>query len=99
MDVGGVLPEQASTIKEDKNLVLLSRPVTTSHYLIFNNKKRPFKEENLRKAVSLSLDRAQLVKQVLSGYGDPADTIYTPLAEKWIAKGLWKTIPRYFLRG
>lgn len=91
VDVGGVLPEQASTIKEDKNLVLLSRPVTTSHYIIFNNKKEPFKDKNLRKAVSLSLDRKQLVDKVMSGYGEPADTIYTPLAEKWMEKGLWKT--------
>lgn len=91
VDVGGVLPEQASAIKADKNLVLLSRPVTTSHYIIFNNKKEPFNDRDLRKAVSLSLDRAQLVKEMLSGYGEPADTIYTPLAEKWIVKGLWKT--------
>ena len=91
VDVGGVLPEQASTIKEDKNLVLLTKPVTTSHYIIFNNKKEPFKDKNLRKAVSLSLDRAQLVDKVLSGYGEPADTIYTPQAEKWAEKGLWKT--------
>lgn len=91
VDVGGVLPEQASTIKEDKNLVLLSRPVTTSHYLIFNNKKEPFNDKNLRKAVSLSLNRKELVDKVMSGYGQPADTIYTPLAEKWVTKGLWKT--------
>jgi ABC-type oligopeptide transport system substrate-binding subunit len=91
VDVGGVLPEQASTIKEDKNLVLLTKPVTTSHYIIFNNKKEPFKDKNLRKAVSLSLDRVQLVDKVLSGYGEPADTIYTPQAEKWAEKGLWKT--------
>lgn len=91
VDVGGILPEQASTIKEDKNLVLLTQPVTTSHYIIFNNKKEPFKDKNLRKAVSLSLDRKQLVDKVMSGYGEPADTIYTPLAEKWTEKGLWKT--------
>jgi peptide/nickel transport system substrate-binding protein len=91
VDVGGVLPEQASTIKDDKNMVLLTQPVTTSHYIIFNNKKEPFKDKNLRKAVSLSLDRKQLVDKVLSGYGDPADTIYTPLAKKWVTKGLWKT--------
>ncbi len=91
VDVGGVLPEQASTIKENKNLVLLSRPVTTSHYLIFNNKKEPFNDKNLRKAVSLSLNRKELVDKVMSGYGEPADTIYTSLAEKWVTKGLWKT--------
>ncbi|MDD2360918.1 MAG: ABC transporter substrate-binding protein, partial [Syntrophaceticus schinkii] len=40
---------------------------------------------------SMTLDRKQLVDKVLSGYGEPADTIYTPLAKKWVTKGLWKT--------
>lgn len=91
VDVGGVLPEQASTIEEDENLVLLTQPVTTSHYVVFNNKRAPFNDKDLRQAVSLSLDRNELVDKVMSGYGQPAETLYTPLAEEWVTKGLWKT--------
>lgn len=91
VDVGGILPEQSSTIKEDENLVLLTQPVTTSHYVVFNNKKEPFMDKDLRQAVSLSLDRQELVDKVMGGYGQPAETLYTPLAEKWVTKGLWKT--------
>ena len=91
VDVGGILPEQSSTIKEDENLVLLTQPVTTSHYVVFNNKKEPFNDKDLRQAVSLSLDRKELVDKVMSGYGQPAETLYTPLAEKWVTKELWKT--------
>jgi peptide/nickel transport system substrate-binding protein len=90
-DVGGILPEQAPVIKRDAKLVLLSRPVTTTHYLLFNNKKPPFDDRRLRQAVSLSLDRQQLVKEVLNGYGEPADTIFTSLAGTWVVKGLWTT--------
>lgn len=88
-DVGGILPAQAPVIKGDAKLALLSRPVTTTHYLLFNNKKPPFDDRRLRQAVSLSMDRQQLVKEVLDGYGDPADTIFTPLAGAWAVKGLW----------
>lgn len=91
VDVGGILPEQSSTIKKDENLVLLTQPVTTSHYVVFNNKKEPFNDKDLRQAVSLSLDRKELVDKVMSGYGQPAETLYTPLAEKWVTKELWKT--------
>ncbi|AEG13776.1 ABC-type transporter, periplasmic subunit [Desulfofundulus kuznetsovii DSM 6115] len=90
-DVGGILPEQAQVIKGDSNLVLLSRPVTTTHYLLFNNKKPPFNDVHLRQAVSLAIDRAQMVKEVLNGYGEPADTIFTSLARAWVVKGLWTT--------
>ncbi|MCL6449285.1 MAG: ABC transporter substrate-binding protein [Armatimonadetes bacterium] len=90
-DVGGILPEQAGVIKGDSNLVLLSRPVTTTHYLLFNNKKPPFNDVHLRRAVSLAIDRAQIVKEVLNGYGEPADTIFTSLARAWVVKGLWTT--------
>jgi peptide/nickel transport system substrate-binding protein len=90
-DVGGILPEQARVIKGDSNLVLLSRPVTTTHYLLFNNKKPPFNDVHLRQAVSLAIDRAQMVKEVLNGYGEPADTIFTSLARSWVVKGLWTT--------
>lgn len=90
-DVGGILPEQARVVKGDPNLVLLSRPVTTTHYLLFNNKRPPFNDVRLRRAVSLAVDRTQLVKEVLNGYGEPADTIFTSLARAWTVKGLWTT--------
>ncbi|MDH7578895.1 MAG: ABC transporter substrate-binding protein [Bacillota bacterium] len=90
-DVGGILPEQVPAVKGNDSLVLLSRQVTTSHYLIFNNKKPPFNDRSLRQAVSLFIDRPQLVKEVLGGYGEPADTIFTPLAKHLVERRLWKT--------
>lgn len=90
-DVGGILPEQVPAVKGNDSLVLLSRQVTTSHYLIFNNKKPPFNDRSLRQAVSLFINRPQLVKEVLGGYGEPAETIFTPLAKHLVERGLWKT--------
>ncbi|SHI63987.1 ABC transporter substrate-binding protein [Desulfofundulus thermosubterraneus] len=45
----------------------------------------------LRQAVSLAIDRAQMVKEVLGDYGEPADTLFTPLATTWVVRGLWTT--------
>ncbi|AGL00380.1 ABC transporter substrate-binding protein [Desulfoscipio gibsoniae] len=88
-DVGGILPEQVPVIEGDDELNLFSCPVTTTHYLLFNNQKPPFYDARLRQAVSLSLDRRQLVREVLNGYGEPADTIFTPQARAWTVGGLW----------
>ncbi len=90
-DVGGILPEQASAIEGDANLTLFSQQVTTTHYLLFNNKKPPFDDQRLRQAVSLLLDRSKIVEEVLNGYGEPAEAIFTPLAKNWVVEGLWKT--------
>lgn len=91
VDVGGILPEQAPVIQGDGGLELMSRQVTTSHYLIFNNQKPPFDDPALRQAVSLLVDRGELVNQLLHGYGEPAGTVFTSLAEAWTVDGLWKT--------
>lgn len=90
-DVGGILPEQAPVIEGDDSLELMSRPVTTSHYLLFNNQKQPFDDPALRRAVSLLIDRDELVGQLLSGYGEPAGTVFTNLAGAWTVDGLWVT--------
>jgi peptide/nickel transport system substrate-binding protein len=90
-DVGGVLPEQAAAVREDGNLVLGSQEVTTTHYLVFNNRRAPFNDKSLRQMVSLSIDRQQLVDKLLAGYGTPGDTLFTNLAKGWVVTGLWKT--------
>lgn len=90
-DVGGILPEQVPVIEGDSNLKLMSRLVTTSHYLFFNNQKPPFDDPALRRAVSLAIDRDELVHQLLHGYGEPAGTVFTSLARAWTVDGLWKT--------
>ncbi|SFH27511.1 peptide/nickel transport system substrate-binding protein [Desulfotomaculum arcticum] len=91
VDVGGILPEQAPVIEGDSSLELLSRPVTTSHYLLFNNQKPPFDDPALRRAVNLLIDRDELVDQLLYGYGEPAGTVFSSLAGAWAVDGLWKT--------
>lgn len=91
-DVGGVLPEQAGIVEADPSLKLNSLMVTTSHYLLMNNTKPPFDNKLWREVVSLNLDRRLIVDQIVEGYGEPATSIFTPLAETWVVKeNLWPT--------
>ncbi len=90
-DVGGVLPVQAAIVEKDPGLELRSRLVTTTHYLLFNNQKPPFNQTDLRRAVSLVLDRQLVVNELLAGYGEPADCFFTPLAREYVVRGLWQS--------
>lgn len=92
-DVGGVLPEQGVIVEGDPNLVLQSRLVTTSHYILFNGQEAPFDNVELRRAVSMAVDRSTIVNELLEGYGEPADSIFTPIARDFVVRGLFKTNP------
>ncbi|MCC5909178.1 MAG: ABC transporter substrate-binding protein [Clostridiaceae bacterium] len=90
-DVGAVMPEQASVIEGADNLTLKTKLVGTTHYLFFNQNNL-FKDNNLLLAVSHALDRQLLVDTVLEGYGIPAKSVITPVAEKWLNK---EVAPKY----
>lgn len=84
-DVGGVLPQQAGTVLADKNLVMKKRLVSTVHYYFMNtNKGKLFSDANMRKALSLCIDRESVVKNLLLGYGEPAKSVVSSANTDWI---------------
>ena len=47
-------------------------------YLLFNQKKAPFDDVRVRKAIAYGMDRQEIVQYVLFGVGSPAVGIYRP---------------------
>jgi peptide/nickel transport system substrate-binding protein len=47
----------------------------TLRYIGLNSKTKPFNNPKVRRAISLSINRKQLVEKLLSGYGDPANQL------------------------
>lgn len=84
-DVGAILPEQAQALQKEAGIKVYSRPVATSHYMFFNTGREPFNNQDLRQAVSLSIDRDNLVSTVVNGYGTAGASVITPLAKKWFS--------------
>lgn len=83
-DVGAIIPTQAKSIKEDENLELKEKQVSTNHYLNVNmNEGKIFSNNNLRTALSLAIDRETIVKELLEGYGLPAKSTITTLSKTW----------------
>jgi peptide/nickel transport system substrate-binding protein len=51
---------------------------TQTNYLAFNETVKPFQDVDVRRAISLAINRQALVKAVLFGNGKPANSLFPP---------------------
>jgi peptide/nickel transport system substrate-binding protein len=51
---------------------------TETNYLAFNEHAAPFQDVNVRRAISYAINREALVKAVLFGNGQPANSLFSP---------------------
>src|SRR5262249_12795437 len=72
LDVAGISPTMASLARRDRSLRVIEYPVLFTTGLVFNTQKPPFDDVRVRRAVSLSIDRARVVNAALAGFGRPA---------------------------
>jgi peptide/nickel transport system substrate-binding protein len=77
------LPETIQPLQADKSLAIyLTKPLYTLQ-LMLNNARAPLTDVRVRRAISLALDRQEMVKALtlgqgaVSGYIAPGDTLYT----------------------
>ena len=72
LDVAGIQPAHASFVRRDPDLRVVSYPLNLTYGLVFNTRKPPFDDPAVRRAVSLALDREEIVGGYLYGFGTPA---------------------------
>jgi peptide/nickel transport system substrate-binding protein len=78
LDVAGISPTMAALASQDPRLRVLSYPLMLANGLVFNVHRAPFDDVRVRRAISLSIDRARLVDVALAGYGLPGTTAVVP---------------------
>jgi peptide/nickel transport system substrate-binding protein len=72
LDLATLIPlSQIETIKKQANLDVLSVPGPTVVVLRFNTKNGITKDENVRKAMIMAVDRETIVKEILLGQAKP----------------------------
>jgi len=67
-----------SSLKSTPNVVMNLFNSTRTDYLAFNEQRKPLQDVHVRRAISLAVNRAALVKAVLFGNGTPANSIFPP---------------------
>jgi peptide/nickel transport system substrate-binding protein len=73
-----VPPQNIKQLEADKTLTVAKRTNLAHHLVYVQSAKPPFNDVRLRQAVSLAIDRKELVDKVLFGEGDAAAGTLTP---------------------
>jgi len=74
------------TVNPGKQVLL--GPENSTYYMIFNMKQKPFDNPDLRKAISLGINRQAICDTVFEGSREPADNILPPGIAGY-QKGAW----------
>jgi peptide/nickel transport system substrate-binding protein len=72
-------PDDVSAIENDSNLQLLLRPYFNVGYIALNNEKAPFDNRDIRTAISLAINKEEMIKEVFANLARPAKTLIPPL--------------------
>jgi peptide/nickel transport system substrate-binding protein len=67
-----------SSLKSTSSVTMNLFNSTRTDYILFNEKRKPFQDVHVRRAISLAIDRKALVKAVLFGNGTPANSFMPP---------------------
>ncbi len=67
-----------SSLKTTPSVTMNLFNSTRTDYLAFNETRKPFGDVHVRRAISLAVNRAALVKAVLFGNGKPANSLFPP---------------------
>lgn len=74
-DLNAIPPFLAEELKKDNKFVVYKNKSTMVRYLALNGKKFPFNDIRMRQAVSLAIDRQDLVNALYMGYAIPTVNI------------------------
>ena len=66
------------SLKDAPGITATAFPSTRIDYIAFNEQRTPFEDVHVRRAIAYALDREAMVKTVLFGNGEAADSLLSP---------------------
>ncbi len=67
-----LFPDQAEEVRARNDLELFSYAGRTFFYIGWNNRREPFTDARVRRAMTLAIDRQEIIDALLFGHGTPA---------------------------
>lgn len=75
LDLDSLTPALAEELKKDDEFSVVTANSTMIRFLVVNGEQEPFNDIRLKEAISLALDRQDIVDAVYFGYGTPTTNI------------------------
>ena len=85
LDFAGITAAHADFARRNPELAVLSYPLIFSYGMVFNTRRAPFADERVRVAATLAIDRAEIVRGFLYGFGTPADGPVPPFLPGYVS--------------
>lgn len=85
LDFAGIAPGHARFVRRDPQLAVLSYPLIFPYGVVFNTRTPPFDALDVRRAATLAIDRNEIVRGFLFGFGTPAAGPVPPFLPGYVA--------------
>ena len=85
VELGALSPAEAKGLEGRDGITVGGDPVSISQYLFFGNDRPPFDNVDLRRAVSLAIDREAIVEKLALGYGEPGKSLLSAFVPRWLS--------------
>lgn len=84
LDFAGITAAHADFARKNPDLAVLSYPLIFAYGMVFNTRRPPFDDERVRVAASLAIDRMEIVRGFLYGFGTPANGPVPPFLPGYV---------------
>ncbi len=76
-------PGHIPTAERNPHLTLVIQPNFAYHYFIFNTRRTPFDDVNVRRALSHAVNKEAFIDVLMEGLGEPGSSIVAPVNVFW----------------
>lgn len=84
VDLGAIEPAMATELIKDDRFDISTYKSSMTHLIGFNGDKFPYNDKRFREAVSLLIDREEIVNSIFSGYGVPTTNVINHVSPYYI---------------
>jgi peptide/nickel transport system substrate-binding protein len=84
LDFAGIQPAHAEFVRRDSSLRVVSYPLLWTDGVVFNTRRPPFNDREVRLRLSNAIDRQELVEGYIYGFGTPALGPVPPSAPNYV---------------